>query len=152
MSAVMTIIICACSGPPLMAGDPDPGHRSMAALEPVLSVIPAGVHIMFEHRVASRWDSCDGVPSTHGWDPITVNAEFTATAPSQQVAAHVRTAMGKLGWAYLAKNSDDRIWVWSRDVDGRTASATLQIDKSAAPPLWSLVAIVPPAAHPVAGC
>ena len=36
----LLFVACACSGAPSPAGDPDPGHRALSALEQVLSVIP----------------------------------------------------------------------------------------------------------------
>ena len=152
VTGTILMLVAACFGTPWPSGDPDPGHRFMSALEPVLSAIPAGVHVMTEHRVDSRWDSCDGRPSTFGWDPVSVDAEFTTDAASRQVAGHFRAAMRQLGWAYDAKNSTDAAWMWSRQVSGQTATTVLQIDKSWDPPLWSLDAHTPPAAPPVTGC
>lgn len=145
-------LICACSGTSSPDGDPDPGHRSLATLEPVLSVIPEGAHVMYERRVDSHWDSCNGASSTYGWDPVTVNAEFTVGTAFPQVVSRARAAMGKLGWTYDTKNSSNYSWVWSRQVSGRTAATTLEIDKSVNPPKWSLDAVAPPAVHPVTGC
>ena len=44
-------LACACSSAPSPADDPDPGHRSLSALEPVLPVIPAGARVIHEDRV-----------------------------------------------------------------------------------------------------
>lgn len=146
-------LACACSSTPSPAGDPDPGHRSLSALEPVLSLIPAGAHVIYENRVEPRWDSCDGRQSTYGWDPAVVNAGFSTGATSrQQVVAHVRAAMGRLAWAYDAKESGGDQWWWSRQVSGRTATATLQSDMYGDPRMWSLDAEAPPATDPVTGC
>jgi hypothetical protein len=144
-------LACACSGTPSPVGDPDPGHRSLSALEPVLSVIPAGARVIHEDRVEPRWDSCDGKQSTYGWDPAVVDADFsTGAAPQQQVVAHVRAAMGRLGWAYDAKESGGGQWMWLRQVSGRTATTTLFMPGNA--PTWSVDAEAPPATRPVTGC
>lgn len=146
-------LACACSSAPSPVGDPDPGHRSLSALEPVLSVIPAGARVIHEDRVEPRWDSCDGQRSTYGWDPAVVDADFgTGATSQQQVVAHVSAAMGRLAWAYDAKDSGGGQWVWSRQGSGRTATTTLLSPDVLGAPMWSLDAEAPPAAHPVTGC
>lgn len=108
---------------------------------------------MHEDRVDSRWDSCDGRPSTYGWDPVTVDVLFTVgETTSVKVVAHVSAVMGKLGWTSDAGEPGDGTWVWSRQVNGKTATAALEFSQSASPPDWSLDAQAPPAAHPVTDC
>jgi hypothetical protein len=146
-------LVCACSGTPSPVGDPDPGHRSLAALVSVLSVIPLGAHVTQEDKVEPRWDSCDGRQSTYGWDPVYADAEFgTGALSAQQVVAHVHARMTRLGWAYSATDSRDGQWLWLRQVGGQTATMTLQSEMDADPRIWSLRAQVPPATHPVTGC
>jgi hypothetical protein len=149
----MLALVCACSGKPSPVGDPDPGHRSLATLVSVLSVIPRGAHVTQEDKVEPRWDSCDGRQSTYGWDPVYADAEFSTSALSpQQVIAHVRAAMTRLAWAYSATDSRDGQWLWLRQVGGQTATMTLQSDMDGDPRMWSLRAQAPPATHPVTGC
>jgi hypothetical protein len=146
-------LVCACSGTPSPVGDPDPGHRSLAAVVSVLSIIPPGANVTQEDQVEPRWDSCDGRQSTYGWDPVYADAEFSIGALSaQQVVAHVRAGMARLGWAYSATDSRDGQWLWLRQVGGQTATMTLQSDMYAGQRMWSLRAQMPPATHPVTGC
>lgn len=153
MIAGALVLVCACSTTSsLLAGDPDPGHRSLAALESALSVVPPGAAVMYEHRVDSHWDSCDGRSSTYGWDPISVDAAFSTDETSQQVIARARAEMGRMGWKYAAGMSPVGTWVWSRQVQGRIATATLQPGETTDSPGWSLEATTPPATHPVTGC
>jgi hypothetical protein len=83
-----------------------------------------------------------------------VDADFSTGATSQQqVVAHVSAAMGRLAWAYDAKDSGGGQWVWSRQVSGRTATTTLTSPGVFQDPgMWSLDAEAPPATHPVKGC
>jgi hypothetical protein len=151
--AGMLALVCGCSGTPSPAGDPDPGHRSLSALVPVLSVIPRGAHVTQEDKAEPRWDSCDGRQSTYGWDPAYADAEFSTGALSpQQMLAHVRAAMARLGWAYSATDSRDGQWLWLRQTGGQTATTTLQSGMDGDQRTWSLRAQAPPATDPVTGC
>jgi len=146
--AVVLPLACACSTMSrLTAGDPDPGHQAMSALAPVLSAVPAGAVVSHEDRTDSHWDSCDGRSSTYGWDPITGQAMFTSGAGESQVTAHVSAVMRRLGWR--GAPGAGGTWTWSRQVGGRTATATLESDAAGD---WSLDATAPPAADPVTGC
>lgn len=129
----------------LTAGDPDPGHRAMSALAPVLSAVPAGAVVSQKARVDSRWDSCDGQSSTYGWDPITVQAMFMTGETDDQVTAHVSAVMSRLGWTAAPETEG----IWHRLAAGRHLTATLQSDPTGG---WTLFATAPPAADPVSGC
>ena len=85
--------LAGCGRTPQPVGEPDPGHRRLDAIRPVLSVVPSVARVSLQQSVEPRWDSCDGVRSTYGWDPATVDTQFTGGGSAPQVVAHIRTAM-----------------------------------------------------------
>ncbi|MGW4518061.1 hypothetical protein ACWEO4_40370 [Streptomyces sp. NPDC004393] len=156
MSAAVVATVMAltgCSGTPSPVGDPDPGHRRLEAIHPVLSAVPPGAHVTLKQSVAPQWDSCDGITSTYGWDPATVDVDFSGGGTAPQVVAHVQTAMRGLGWTFDQGSIAQGSWTWHMKLaDGGQASAQLIGGPGVEPPGWSLQATAPPASHPSTGC
>lgn len=136
--------------PPQPAGNPDPGAQRLTSIEPVLSAVPAGAHVTQQDRIEPRWDSCDGVRSSYGWDPVVADVLFRTLMTQEQVVASVRAAMTRLGWTYDAKGSGGTAWEWTRRLYGQTATTMLSMSPD--PQSWGIEADAPPALHPVAGC
>ncbi|MFJ5897615.1 hypothetical protein ACIQFZ_19485 [Streptomyces sp. NPDC093064] len=152
MSAAVVATVMAltgCSGTPRPVGDPDPGHRRLKAIQPVLSVVPPGAHVTQKDIVEPIWDSCDGIRSTYGWNDATVAVDFTGGGSDLQVAEHIETAMRRLGWTLDQGSLAQGSWTWHKKLaDGSQASAQLL----SGPPDWNLQATAPPASHPSKGC
>ncbi|OIJ63978.1 hypothetical protein [Streptomyces mangrovisoli] len=156
MSAAVVVAVMSltgCDGSPRPVGDPDPGHRRLKAIQPVLSVVPPGAHVTLKQSVAPRWDSCDGMKSTYGWDPATVAVDFTGGGSARQVAAQVEAAMRRLGWTLDEGSLAQGEWTWHKKLtDGARASAHLLGGPHTQPPDWDLQATAPPVTHPSKGC
>ena len=149
---VAAVIIVRLHEPPGPVGNPDPGHRLMAAIEPVLSVVPAGAVLSMKQANEPQWDSCDGRRSTYGWDPVTVIAVFTGGGAPTQVVAHVDAGLRAMGWGRYTHPGDGE-WYWTRAlIGGSTATADLLGGPGADPPGWSLQVTAPAATHPVTAC
>jgi hypothetical protein len=150
--ALTVMALASCSQTPQPTGDPDPGGRLMAAIRPVLSVIPAAAHVIRGDEVKPRWDSCDGVKSTYGWTDVTVDAQFTAGDPPERMVAAMDHALRRLGWT-ADPGSGGGAWYWHRTVSGG-AKAAIQLlgGPDAQPSDWNLHATVQAAIHPVKGC
>jgi hypothetical protein len=150
---VVAIVMAGCSTTPSPTGNPDPGHRLMSSIQPVLGVLPTDAHVTLRHASEPRWDSCDGVKSTYGWDPVTVDAEFTVDGSPAQIVSHIDSSLRAMGWVPDRSAFGDGAWYGTRTlVGGTTASAQLLGGRNAQPPDWSIQASAPPAAHPVKGC
>lgn len=156
MAAALAMVISAglgtgCSSTPAPTGDPDPGHARLNALRPVAQALPDGVRILVRTIAEPTWDSCDGVSSTFGWDPVTVDVQFDAnnlTVPA--IVDHIRTQLRSQGWSYVSSESGGGAWNWIRVLAGNV-TATVQLLGSAGED-FDLQADAAPATHPVRGC
>jgi hypothetical protein len=155
-SAVAAAAVAALAGcsMPQPVGNPDPGGRLLTALKPLLAVAPAGAHITLKDAVKPRWDSCDGVASTYGWDEPRVDLDFTGGGTDARVVVHLKSALRTLGWTFDPVNSDPSgPWFWHRTVAGDVQGTVQLLGGSAFDPSdWDLLATAPPAARPVTGC
>jgi hypothetical protein len=128
-------------------GDPDPGHKRIDALRPVLSSVPSGAHIEMRDVVNPKWDSCDG--KHPGWDDATVDVEFTSALPLKTVVAHIGSSLSTLGWR--ATSQSDGTWYWQKTIRGSQANVQLLGGPDTSSPDWDLQATVQAATHPI-GC
>jgi hypothetical protein len=150
--AVVVAALASCSSTPQPTGDPDPGGQLMAVIRPVLSVVPNGTHVIRSEEVKPRWDSCDGVKSTYGWNDVTVDAEFTAKEPPEQTVAAIDQALRRLGWT-ASPGSGDGAWSWHRTATGGAEAVTRLLGgPDAQPSDWSIQATVAAATHPIKAC
>ncbi len=152
LAALMTTAGCT----PKPVGNPDPGHRLLNAIRPVPTAVPKGLHVTRSRSYKPRWDSCDGIKSTYGWDDITVETDFTG-GTKKQVVAQVGAGMRALGWVPDPDRTGDGSWDWEKTLPGGgEATAELSTLDDAGPPTapidWSLDGNAPPATHPVSGC
>lgn len=101
-----------------------------------------------------KWDSCDGIESTYGWDEPTVNLDFTGGGTDAQVIAHLKAALRTLGWTFdTANSSPTGPWYWHKTVATNVQGTVQLLGGSASnPPDWDLQATTPPATHPATGC
>jgi hypothetical protein len=150
--AVVVAALASCSGTPQPTGDPDPGGQLMAAIRPVLAAIPNGTHVISREEVKPRWDSCDGVKSTYGWNDVTVDAEFTANDPPEPTVAAIDQTLRRLGWT-ASPGSGDGAWYWHRSaIGGAEAVTQLLAGPDVQPRDWSIQATVAAATHPIKAC
>jgi len=155
--ALVTAIVAALAGCaskqslPSPVGDPDPGHRRMAEIAPVLSVLPPGVQPIRRDKYEPVWDSCDAMPGTFGWDPVTVEVDWRYTGHDAHVLAHVSAVMKSLGWTPDHRTAADLSW--HRELStGGYATADLLGGASSRPPSWVMEALATAANHPIGGC
>lgn len=139
---------------PEAVGNPDPGGRIMAKLTPTLDAIPTSVHPTDRQIFRSRWDSCDGVRSTFGWDDLTVSEEFDHVQSVPAFITQLETAFSKQGWHLTDGKPDAGPWYWQKKLIGGE-TATIQLLGGPGfqnPNQWSFEASSPAATHPVKGC
>lgn len=151
MGTLVVLVLAGCYGSlPSPVGDPDPGHQRMALLTPTLSVVPPGSKVTLRQRTEPIWDSCDAVPSTFGWDPVTVDVEWRYAGHPAQTVDHVRSVLATMGWV---ERDGEGTWEWSRPLPtGGRAAAMLLGGPGSDPKDWAFEATAPPATHPSHGC
>lgn len=122
--------ISGCSG--TSRGSPgDPGGRLMAELrKTTLPAVPAGFPVSYRQFVDSHWDSCDGVPSTAGYDPVSITIVFKRSDSEALLERAISRRLRAVGWHKASKNhpgvpltwppgghrvwTDTSLWNWSR--------------------------------------
>jgi len=93
----------------------DPGGRLMAKIAPVVRVVPGFEHghirwiafpcdscqfpVTYAIKVEPRWDSCDGMAGTFGWDPVAIQVGFRWTGSSHALVDLLNERLGARGWA-----------------------------------------------------
>jgi len=109
----------------------DPGGRLMAKIAPVVRVVPGFEHghipwiafpcdscqfpVTYAIKVEPRWDSCDGMAGTFGWDPVVIQVGFRWTGSSHALVDLLDERLGAQGWAKGPAPSwgDDADAVWT---------------------------------------
>ena len=140
----------------------DPGGRILAALRTATSAVPARAHLNWAHFDEPKLDSCDGQPGTWGYDPVTVQVDFSWQESQSTVLASVRHALELTGWRWTEPTpptfpgqnygTADAIGTWVRTPrGGRSATAALFSDTYAHAE-WSLIAEAPATLPPPKGC
>ena len=126
-------------------GDPDPGHRRLSALKPVLSALPSSAREVRTSASPAFWDSCDG--EQHGWSGPTVDAQFVTSGAVAPVAAHIVAALHRLGWV---GEGDSMPGAWVLEKTIAHSNATVQLlgpdDQTGD---WDLQAEIPAVVHPL---
>jgi hypothetical protein len=118
---------CRLQQHPSPVGDPDPGHRLLDALRPVAAVVPSGTTVSRRTFTEPRWDSCDGIKSTYGWDDVTVGVGFVPIGLSDAATVnHIKDGLRSQGWTFDAKSSSDGAWYWDRQITA-DQNATIQL-------------------------
>ncbi|MFF7470115.1 hypothetical protein [Streptomyces sp. NPDC008092] len=79
---------------------------------------------------------------------------FTGGGTDAQVVAHLKSALGKLGWTFdTADSAPTGPWYWHKTVAGNVRGTVQLLGGSAFTPSdWDLQATTPPATHPATGC
>lgn len=140
----------------------DPGGRILAALRTVASAVPARARLNWSHFDEPKPDSCDGRPGTRGYDPVSVQADFSWQEPQGTVLASVRHALEGTGWRWTEPapatfpgqnyGTADAIGTWARTLPGgRLATAALFSDAYAHAE-WSVIAEAPATLPPPQRC
>ena len=119
----------------------DPGGRILAQLRPLRSIVPPGAKLNYAQFYEPHPDSCDGNPSTVGWDPATVNMAFSDPAPSP--LPYVIARLQQLGWQVVEPTTS-----WTKVLKNHT-SATAFIDFSDG---WEFTATAPADGPAPTGC
>src|SRR5262249_56336126 len=111
----------------------DPGGRLMAKIAPVVTVVPGFAHghirwiafpcdscqfpVTYAIKVEPRWDSCDGMAGTFGWDPVVIQVGFRWTGSRHALVDLLEERLGARGWARGAAPSwgdddgADAVWI-----------------------------------------
>jgi hypothetical protein len=109
----------------------DPGGQLMAKIATVVRVVPGFEHghipwiafpcdscrfpVRYAIKVEPRWDSCDGMAGTFGWDPVVIQVGFRWTGSSQALVNLLNERMGAQGWTRGAApswgNGGDVVWI-----------------------------------------
>lgn len=109
----------------------DPGGRLMAKIAPVVRVVPGFEHgrvqwitspcdtcqfpATYAIKIEPRWDSCDGMAGTFGWDPVIIQVGFRWTGSSQALVDLLNEQLSARGWAGRAEQSwadnGDAVWI-----------------------------------------
>jgi hypothetical protein len=150
------------SAPPLTGTAGDPGGRILAALRTATSAVPTRAHLNWSHYDEPKLDSCDGRPGSWGYDPVTVQVDFSWQEPPSTVLASARHALEGIGWRWTGPTpatfpgqnygTGDAIGTWARTLlAGRPATAALFSDTYAHAE-WSLIAEAPATLPPPKGC
>jgi hypothetical protein len=140
----------------------DPGGRILAALRTATSAVPTRAHLNWSHFDEPKLDSCDGQPGTWGYDPVSVQVDFSLAESQSTVLTSVRHALQRIGWrlteptpaTFSGQNygTGDAIGTWVTTLPGgRPATAALFSDTHA-DATWSLIAEAPATLPPPKGC
>lgn len=109
----------------------DPGGRLMAKIAPMVRVIPGFEHghipwigfpcdsckfpVTYAIKVEPRWDSCDGMAGTFGWDPVVIQVGFPWNGSGHALVGLLNERLGARGWARGTApswSSDDAPIAW----------------------------------------
>lgn len=115
LAAVLIALAVAASIRSYTHAGGDPGGRLMAKIAPVVRVVPGFEHgpipwiafpcdscrfpATYAIKVEPRWDSCDGMTGTFGWDPVAINVGFRWAGSSHALVGLLSERLGARGWA-----------------------------------------------------
>ena len=132
----------------------DPGGRIIAQLRPAVAALPPDARVLYRNDVEPRWDSCDGRPSTYGWDDVVVQVHFASATGPDAILADADAVLTSQRWSSipLARMPDVVQQMWSKVItNGTTAKISLAEDQYGTNE-WSLFASAPPQGQRVSGC
>jgi hypothetical protein len=129
-AALIALAVAAWASTRAHAGG-DPGGRLMAKIAPVVRVVPGLEHgripwiafpcdacqfpATYAIKIEPRWDSCDGMAGTFGWDPVVVQVGFQWAGSSQALMDLLDERLTARGWVRGAEPSwaddGDAIWI-----------------------------------------
>jgi hypothetical protein len=140
----------------------DPGGRILGALRTVTSAVPTRAHLNWSHFDEPKLDSCDGQPGTWGYDPVSVQFDFSRQEPPSTVLASVRHALQRIGWRWTEPTpatfpgqnygTADAIGTWVTALPGGRPATAALFPGSYARAEWSLIAESPATLPPPKGC
>jgi hypothetical protein len=113
---------------PRQPGGGDPGAHILSQLRPVSRAVPPNAKIEYAHYNEPRWDSCDGIAGTFGWDDPSAQIEFTWTGSPTALIGYAEAALAPSGWgAYTPEVSNGLPGAgWTKRLNnGTTARAQL---------------------------
>jgi hypothetical protein len=140
----------------------DPGGRILAALRTAASAVPTHAHLNWSHFDEPKLDSCDSRPGTWGYDPVSVQVDFSWQKSQSTVLASVRRALELIGWrwteptpaAFPGQNygTGDAIGTWLKTLPGGRPATAALFSGTNAHAEWSLIAEAPATLPPPKGC
>ncbi|TWE10224.1 hypothetical protein [Rudaeicoccus suwonensis] len=138
---------------PRPVGQADPGGRLAQQLRLTLKALPTSVHVFDIQQLAPRWDGCDDIRSTFGWDDVTVDASVDHVASPDAFVASVNRSLRAMGWTVTPPYGGGQ-WGWDKKLaNGEEAELQLVGGPDARPSSpWDYQAVVAAATHPVSGC
>jgi hypothetical protein len=124
--------------------------------------VPARAHLNWSHYDEPKLDDCDGRPQTRGYDPVSVQVDFSWQEPASTVLASVRHALEGFGWRWTGSapetfpgqnyGTGDAIGTWATALlAGRPATAALYPDDLVRGE-WSFIAQSPATLPPPKRC
>jgi hypothetical protein len=168
-AALIALTIAAWQRSEAHAGG-DPGGRLIAKIAPVVRVVPGFERsripwiafpcdscqfpATYAVKIEPRWDSCDGMAGTFGWDPVIIQVGFRWTGSSQALVNLLNERLGARGWARGAVPSwagDDDPTVWIRP-HGLAPAEAFTLDPPMGNRQWMAVVEAKPQGQLVRGC
>lgn len=138
-------------------GTPDPGGRSFARLQTVLTALPRDAQVILQQASEPQWTSCDGRAGTSGWTPVTISTQFRTHESPAELLATAGRRLAAAGWSGV-RPLDSPLGPgarWTHPV-GRGARATVSLTPAtmggATAPFWDLTAVAPPRGRQASGC
>lgn len=130
----------------------DPGGRILSQLKSVSAAVPANSFVQYAHYDEPRWDSCDGMTGTFGWDDPSVQINFTWSGSPTALISGVKRVLAESGWGAFMPQVNNGVpgAAWKKTLDnGTIAQAQLAAESYGG---WSLFAQAPPVGQRVSGC
>jgi hypothetical protein len=130
-------------------GPGDPGGRILDQLRPLATAVPRNAKVDYAHFQEAQLDSCDGVPSTRGWDGPVVQIRFNWNGSTATLLGHANHRLKQLGWKQAAPPSVGPGAEWTKRLkNGSGVTASLEGFGGG----WTLFAQAPPVGKLVSGC
>jgi hypothetical protein len=138
-------------------GDPDPGGRILAGLQPIESAIPEDAEVMLRQANEPRWNSCDGRAGTFGWDNVTVHVQFRTSRQPDALVAQIDEVLTEAGWrrAGASETPLGPSTRWLRTLSGSTVATALLSPGTRGGgngTYWDLDAAAPPRGQQASDC
>jgi hypothetical protein len=109
-----------------------------------------------------KLDSCDGQPKTEGYNPVTVQADFSWQEPQSTVLASVRHALEGAGWRWTGLappvfpwqnyGTEGAIGTWAKTLPGGRPATAALFPEPGPSAEWSLLAEAPATLPPPKRC
>ncbi len=130
----------------------DPGGRILSQLRLTEVAIPPGSKIAYANYQEPQLDSCDGKPSTLGWNDAVVQISFNWSGTDRSLVTFANQQLAAHGWS---------VHIWSIQQNLTSAGWTKQLENGSRSEVelsreanggWLLLAQAPPLGRHVSTC